>query len=89
MVFVIGAVQRRRGAKPAVPLPLLHCTCSCPTRPAKPAAVAAAAECTDWPWAAVDDSIESARRLFYVAGTRAKDDLYFTYPRFRLDWDAK
>ena len=28
-----------------------------------------------------DEAIEEERRLFYVAVTRAKDELYLTYPR--------
>jgi DNA helicase II / ATP-dependent DNA helicase PcrA len=31
-----------------------------------------------------DDSLEEERRLFYVAITRAKDELYLTYPQIRL-----
>ena len=31
-----------------------------------------------------DDAIEEERRLFYVAVTRAKDELYLTYPLLRL-----
>jgi len=31
-----------------------------------------------------DDAIEEERRLFYVAVTRAKDELYLTYPHLRL-----
>jgi DNA helicase-2/ATP-dependent DNA helicase PcrA len=31
-----------------------------------------------------DDSLEEERRLFYVAVTRAKDELYLTYPQIRL-----
>src|SRR5436853_1254395 len=30
------------------------------------------------------DALEEERRLFYVAITRAKDELYFTYPHMRL-----
>jgi DNA helicase-2/ATP-dependent DNA helicase PcrA len=32
-----------------------------------------------------DDAIEEERRLFYVAVTRAKDELYLTYPHMRLN----
>ncbi len=32
-----------------------------------------------------DDAIEEERRLFYVAVTRAKDELYLTYPHLRLN----
>jgi DNA helicase-2/ATP-dependent DNA helicase PcrA len=32
-----------------------------------------------------DDAIEEERRLFYVAVTRAKDELYLTYPNLRLN----
>ncbi|HEV7869268.1 MAG TPA: ATP-dependent helicase [Chthoniobacteraceae bacterium] len=32
-----------------------------------------------------DDAIEEERRLFYVAVTRAKDELYLTYPSLRLN----
>ncbi len=32
-----------------------------------------------------DDTIEEERRLFYVAVTRAKDELYLTYPHLRLN----
>jgi DNA helicase-2/ATP-dependent DNA helicase PcrA len=32
-----------------------------------------------------DDAIEEERRLFYVAVTRAKDELYLTYPCLRLN----
>jgi DNA helicase-2/ATP-dependent DNA helicase PcrA len=31
------------------------------------------------------DAIEEERRLFYVAITRAKDELYLTYPHMRLN----
>ena len=31
-----------------------------------------------------DESLEEERRLFYVAVTRAKDELYLTYPQIRL-----
>jgi DNA helicase-2/ATP-dependent DNA helicase PcrA len=31
-----------------------------------------------------DDAIEEERRLFYVAVTRAKDELYLSYPHLRL-----
>jgi DNA helicase-2/ATP-dependent DNA helicase PcrA len=31
-----------------------------------------------------DDSLEEERRLFYVAVTRAKDELYLSYPQVRL-----
>jgi ATP-dependent DNA helicase UvrD/PcrA len=31
-----------------------------------------------------DESLEEERRLFYVAITRAKDELYLTYPQIRL-----
>src|SRR4029450_369384 len=31
-----------------------------------------------------DEAIEEERRLFYVAITRAKDELYLTYPMLRL-----
>jgi DNA helicase II / ATP-dependent DNA helicase PcrA len=30
------------------------------------------------------DALEEERRLFYVAGTRARDELYLTYPQLRL-----
>jgi DNA helicase-2/ATP-dependent DNA helicase PcrA len=30
------------------------------------------------------DAIEEERRLFYVAITRARDELYLTYPHMRL-----
>jgi ATP-dependent DNA helicase UvrD/PcrA len=30
------------------------------------------------------DALEEERRLFYVAGTRARDELYLTYPQMRL-----
>ena len=32
-----------------------------------------------------EDAIEEERRLFYVAVTRAKDELYLTYPHMRLN----
>ncbi len=32
-----------------------------------------------------DDAIEEERRLFYVAVTRARDELYLTYPHLRLN----
>jgi DNA helicase-2/ATP-dependent DNA helicase PcrA len=32
-----------------------------------------------------DEAIEEERRLFYVAVTRAKDELYLTYPNLRLN----
>ena len=32
-----------------------------------------------------DDAIEEERRLFYVAVTRARDELYLTYPHMRLN----
>ena len=32
-----------------------------------------------------DEAIEEERRLFYVAVTRAKDELYLTYPHMRLN----
>ena len=32
-----------------------------------------------------DDAIEEERRLFYVAVTRARDELYLTYPLLRLN----
>ena len=32
-----------------------------------------------------EEAIEEERRLFYVAVTRAKDELYLTYPRLRLN----
>ena len=32
-----------------------------------------------------DAAIEEERRLFYVAITRAKDELYLTYPHLRLN----
>ena len=32
-----------------------------------------------------DSAIEEERRLFYVAVTRAKDELYLTYPNLRLN----
>jgi DNA helicase-2/ATP-dependent DNA helicase PcrA len=32
-----------------------------------------------------DDAIEEERRLFYVAVTRARDELYLTYPALRLN----
>ncbi len=32
-----------------------------------------------------DDTLEEERRLFYVAVTRAKDELYLTYPNLRLN----
>lgn len=32
-----------------------------------------------------DENIEEERRLFYVAVTRAKDELYLTYPHLRLN----
>jgi len=32
-----------------------------------------------------DEAIEEERRLFYVAITRAKDELYLTYPHMRLN----
>ena len=32
-----------------------------------------------------DESLEEERRLFYVAVTRAKDELYLTYPALRLN----
>lgn len=32
-----------------------------------------------------DDAIEEERRLFYVAITRARDELYLTYPNLRLN----
>jgi DNA helicase-2/ATP-dependent DNA helicase PcrA len=32
-----------------------------------------------------DDAVEEERRLFYVAVTRAKDELYLTYPHLRLN----
>jgi DNA helicase-2/ATP-dependent DNA helicase PcrA len=32
-----------------------------------------------------EDAIEEERRLFYVAITRAKDELYLTYPNLRLN----
>jgi DNA helicase-2/ATP-dependent DNA helicase PcrA len=32
-----------------------------------------------------EDAIEEERRLFYVAVTRAKDELYLTYPHLRLN----
>ena len=32
-----------------------------------------------------DEAIEEERRLFYVAVTRAKDELYLTYPHLRLN----
>jgi DNA helicase-2/ATP-dependent DNA helicase PcrA len=32
-----------------------------------------------------EDAIEEERRLFYVAVTRAKDELYLTYPSLRLN----
>ena len=31
-----------------------------------------------------EDELEEERRLFYVAITRAKDELYFSYPHLRL-----
>jgi len=31
-----------------------------------------------------DESVEEERRLFYVAVTRAKDELYLTYPQMHL-----
>ena len=31
-----------------------------------------------------DDALEEERRLFYVAVTRAKDELYVTYPLIRF-----
>ena len=32
-----------------------------------------------------DEAIEEERRLFYVAVTRARDELYLTYPHLRLN----
>ena len=32
-----------------------------------------------------NEAIEEERRLFYVAVTRAKDELYLTYPMLRLN----
>jgi DNA helicase-2/ATP-dependent DNA helicase PcrA len=32
-----------------------------------------------------EDAIEEERRLFYVAITRAKDEIYLTYPHLRLN----
>jgi DNA helicase-2/ATP-dependent DNA helicase PcrA len=32
-----------------------------------------------------EEAIEEERRLFYVAVTRAKDELYLTYPNLRLN----
>ena len=32
-----------------------------------------------------EDAIEEERRLFYVAVTRAEDELYLTYPLLRLN----
>ncbi len=32
-----------------------------------------------------EDAIEEERRLFYVAVTRARDELYLTYPHMRLN----
>jgi DNA helicase-2/ATP-dependent DNA helicase PcrA len=32
-----------------------------------------------------DDALEEERRLFYVAVTRARDELYLTYPNLRLN----
>ncbi len=32
-----------------------------------------------------EEAIEEERRLFYVAVTRAKDELYLTYPHMRLN----
>src|SRR5207237_4479949 len=32
-----------------------------------------------------DDAIEEERRLFYVAVTRARDELYLSYPTLRLN----
>ena len=32
-----------------------------------------------------NDAIEEERRLFYVAVTRARDELYLTYPHMRLN----
>src|SRR4029453_1546405 len=32
-----------------------------------------------------DEAIEEERRLFYVAITRAKDELYLTFPHLRLN----
>jgi DNA helicase-2/ATP-dependent DNA helicase PcrA len=33
----------------------------------------------------VDEDVEEERRLFYVAVTRCKDELYLTYPELRLN----
>ncbi len=35
-----------------------------------------------------EDALEEERRLFYVAVTRAKDDLYLTYPLTRAGYDG-
>ncbi len=35
------------------------------------------------------DAIEEERRLFYVAATRAKDQLYLTYPGYWIECIAR
>ena len=35
-----------------------------------------------------DDAIEEERRLFYVAVTRTKDELYLTYPLIRAGFGS-
>jgi ATP-dependent DNA helicase UvrD/PcrA len=37
------------------------------------------------PMSVGDDEIEEERRLMYVAGTRARDELYITYPIYMFD----